>query len=329
MVKIFVGNLPDFCRPHELREVFEKFGTVRECDVLNNFAFVHMEGEEAARKAISQLDRTEFQGRKLSVELSTSKVRNAVKIFVGNVDEKVEPSMIKEKFEKFGNVVECDIVKDYAFVHMDRPKNAFNAIAALDGSVLNGKKLRVQLSHTNAPPAGPPFGGMGRGGGGPRHPPPPPPPPPPGYGPPGALHPPHMGRIPSLPPLPPLPPGGRPSTRWAGASAMSPAERDYYYYERYPRPYDPYERHPLPPPPPPPGHLTREVYNRRALSPPLGPPTSLYYRTRERSPLGRRPPMTAPVYGKRRPLSPPLSRYDPYDRYVGGGANGYGDRRAY
>lgn len=39
-VKLYVGNLPDQCRRTSLKELFEKYGKVSQCDVVKNFAFV-------------------------------------------------------------------------------------------------------------------------------------------------------------------------------------------------------------------------------------------------------------------------------------------------
>lgn len=39
-VKLYVGNLPDQCRRLSLKELFEKYGKVSQCDIVKNFAFV-------------------------------------------------------------------------------------------------------------------------------------------------------------------------------------------------------------------------------------------------------------------------------------------------
>ena len=39
-VKLYVGNLPDQCRRTSLKELFEKYGKVSQCDIVKNFAFV-------------------------------------------------------------------------------------------------------------------------------------------------------------------------------------------------------------------------------------------------------------------------------------------------
>ena len=38
------------------------------------------------------------------------------KLYIGNIPPTVSSTELKELFEKYGKVLECDIVKDYAFV---------------------------------------------------------------------------------------------------------------------------------------------------------------------------------------------------------------------
>lgn len=68
--KIFVGRLPLDAKQEDLRALFEKFGTVTECDVLNRFGFVHMKTEEMAKRAITSLHNTEFMGSRITVEVT-------------------------------------------------------------------------------------------------------------------------------------------------------------------------------------------------------------------------------------------------------------------
>lgn len=74
--KVFVGSLPSGSKPEELRRLFEEFGVVTECDVMNRCAFVHMETQEMAAKAIKALDGIEFKGEKINVEPGRVRERN-------------------------------------------------------------------------------------------------------------------------------------------------------------------------------------------------------------------------------------------------------------
>jgi len=38
------------------------------------------------------------------------------KLYIGNISSSVSSTELKELFEKYGKVLECDIIKDYAFV---------------------------------------------------------------------------------------------------------------------------------------------------------------------------------------------------------------------
>jgi RNA recognition motif-containing protein len=79
MKNLFVGNLPfrmsEADMSQGLRALFEGFGTVERVSVITDretgkprgFAFVEMEDEEAAAKAIAGLNGAEFEGRPLNV----------------------------------------------------------------------------------------------------------------------------------------------------------------------------------------------------------------------------------------------------------------------
>ncbi|VDQ15786.1 unnamed protein product [Trichobilharzia regenti] len=73
MVKIFVGNLNPQSKASDLRKKFEAFGKVTECDVVNNFGFVHMEKESEAEAAIAGLQNAFLDGVKINVERSHGK----------------------------------------------------------------------------------------------------------------------------------------------------------------------------------------------------------------------------------------------------------------
>lgn len=74
-IKLYVGNVPTSARNSELKELFEKFGKVIECDILKEFAFVHMESDNDAKAAIAGLNDTLWKGGRIRVELSTTKTQ--------------------------------------------------------------------------------------------------------------------------------------------------------------------------------------------------------------------------------------------------------------
>lgn len=62
-VKIHVANVEKGFEK-ELRDLFEEYGSVSECAIVKNFAFVHMQNADEGMDAIQGLDNTEFQGEK-------------------------------------------------------------------------------------------------------------------------------------------------------------------------------------------------------------------------------------------------------------------------
>ncbi|XP_051900879.1 RNA-binding protein 4-like [Pristis pectinata] len=150
-MKIFVGNIPTEGTVEELRTLFEYYGTVRECDIIRHYGFVHMDSPEEAAQAIAALNQYELHGQKLNVAESRprpSASAAVTKVYVGNLAPSCSNQELRAKFEEYGRVVECDIVKDYAFVHMEKEEDAIKAIASLDGQEFLGNKIRVQLSRS-------------------------------------------------------------------------------------------------------------------------------------------------------------------------------------
>lgn len=73
--RLYVGNIPFSAGEADLRDLFAQVGEIDSVYVVTDrdtgrprgFAFVEMVNEEDAQKAISSLDQTEFQGRRLAV----------------------------------------------------------------------------------------------------------------------------------------------------------------------------------------------------------------------------------------------------------------------
>ncbi|XP_037116646.1 RNA-binding protein 14b [Syngnathus acus] len=145
-VKLFVGNLALDATQEELSSIFEPYGHVVSCSVLRQFAFVHLQGEGAAERAIRELNGREFRGRNLVVEESRGRPLHSTKVFVGNLSGMCTTEDLQQLFQTFGKVLECDKVKGYAFVHMENKEDALQAIEALHGTSFKGRPLSVELS---------------------------------------------------------------------------------------------------------------------------------------------------------------------------------------
>lgn len=74
-MKLFIGNLPFQTSEEELREAFSAYGTIddlfipldRETNRPRGFAFLTLADDDQARKAIEELDGSDFGGRNMRV----------------------------------------------------------------------------------------------------------------------------------------------------------------------------------------------------------------------------------------------------------------------
>ena len=86
-MKIFVAKLGFKTTTDDLRQLFERFGTVDSCRVIMDrdtgrskcYGFVEMPIDEEAYKAIVETDETEFQGSVLQVKKSRPTAPSASK----------------------------------------------------------------------------------------------------------------------------------------------------------------------------------------------------------------------------------------------------------
>ena len=81
------------------------------------------------------------------------------RIYVGNLSFGTEEEGLKGAFQKFGEVGSVSIIVDrdtgrskgFAFVEMSDDENAMEAIKNLNGSVLDGRKIRVDIAEERRP----------------------------------------------------------------------------------------------------------------------------------------------------------------------------------
>lgn len=83
-MKVYVGNLPWKIDDNALKELFTSYGDVEEANVIidkfsrrsKGFGFVTFTDDEAAKKAISEMNEKEIEGRKLTVNEAKPREEN-------------------------------------------------------------------------------------------------------------------------------------------------------------------------------------------------------------------------------------------------------------
>ena len=80
-----------------------------------------------------------------------------VRLYVDNLSFAVTTQQLLEMFANYGSVMEVGVVADegYGFVEMSRSEDAQKAQKALNGSIVNGRAMRIDVGRRG-------YGGMGR-----------------------------------------------------------------------------------------------------------------------------------------------------------------------
>ncbi|CAN6447603.1 unnamed protein product [Victoria cruziana] len=170
--KLFVGNLPYDIDSEGLAQLFEKSGIVevaeviynRETDQSRGFGFVTMSTVEEAEKAVEMFHRYDLNGRFLTVNKASPRGSRAerparefepsFRIYVGNLPWQVDDARLEQVFSEHGKVVNARVVCDresgrsrgFGFVTMSSKSELDDAIAALDGQIVDGRALRVNVA---------------------------------------------------------------------------------------------------------------------------------------------------------------------------------------
>lgn len=110
-VKLFVGNLDLETTQDDLIALFAPYGEVVTITVLRQFAFVHLQGEGAADRAIRDLNGLDYRGKNLVVEESKGRPLNSTKVYVGNLCASCSVENLYDLFSAYGKVLDCDKVK--------------------------------------------------------------------------------------------------------------------------------------------------------------------------------------------------------------------------
>jgi len=72
------------------------------------------------------------------------------KIFVGDLKPQTQEREVEEIFAKYGQLKNCFVARapgGFGFVEFEDPRDAAEAVKALNGSIINGGAIRTEISH--------------------------------------------------------------------------------------------------------------------------------------------------------------------------------------
>ncbi|KAF3554690.1 hypothetical protein F2Q69_00015580 [Brassica cretica] len=178
--RVYIGNIPRTVTNEQLTKIVEEHGAVEQVQVMydkysgrsRRFGFATMKSVEDANAVIEKLNGTTIEGREVKVNITEKPIASSsssspdlsllqsedaafvdspYKVYVGNLAKSVTKEMLESLFSEKGKVLSAKVSRvpgtskstGFGFVTFSSDEDVEAAILALNNSLLEGQKIRV------------------------------------------------------------------------------------------------------------------------------------------------------------------------------------------
>lgn len=177
---IYVKHLDKSVDDDKLKAMFTPFGTVTSAVIMKDengeskgFGFINFETNEAAKKAVEEMNDKELDGKQIYVGRAQKKSERerelkdmfqkiqkerqskyqGVNLYVKNLDESVTDEQLRQEFSHIGTITSAKVMTDdkgaskgFGFVCFSTPEEATKAVTEMNGKLIANKPAYVALA---------------------------------------------------------------------------------------------------------------------------------------------------------------------------------------